>query len=277
MIAQGRPAPGAIGRDALVLGQPAGVEDLLERPPLRLDIGRVHGPVGLIHVHPVAHAGGQVRERVDVAHDRFAALGVERLDAIGLDLGLAVDAEFLLDGQLDRQAVAVPASLARDVAALHGLEPREHVLEHARLDVVRARHAVRGRRTLIEGPVLAAGGLLEGLVERLLLVPERQDVVFHLRQVHLRGDAAIAARGRVGAGFGGGHAYPRRAHVTALTRDERRRPRYHPHWPPPDIPGSLAHFVLAAAGSSEQGVRPSRSSGSSGVMAPSSPCDECEV
>ena len=51
---------------------------------------------------------------------------------------LAGEAELLLDRELDRQAVAVPAGLAGDVVALHGLEPREDVLEDAGLDVVGA-------------------------------------------------------------------------------------------------------------------------------------------
>jgi hypothetical protein len=66
--------------------------------------------------------------------------------------GLAGEAELLLDRELDRQAVAVPAGLALDVVALHRLVAREDVLEHARLDVVGAGHAVGGRRALVEGP-----------------------------------------------------------------------------------------------------------------------------
>ena len=49
-----------------------------------------------------------------------------------LDLLLVVDAELLLDGDLDRQAVAVPAALALDEVPAHRLEAREDVLEDAR-------------------------------------------------------------------------------------------------------------------------------------------------
>ena len=48
-------------------------------------------------------------------------------------------ADLLLDLELDRQAVAVPAALPRHEVAGHRLEPRVDVLERARLDVVHAR------------------------------------------------------------------------------------------------------------------------------------------
>ena len=52
---------------------------------------------------------------------------------------LVLDAELLLDRDLDRQAVAVPAALALDVVAAHRLVAREDVLEDAREHVVGAR------------------------------------------------------------------------------------------------------------------------------------------
>ncbi|MPM31283.1 hypothetical protein SDC9_77838 [bioreactor metagenome] len=126
-----------------------------------------------------------------MAGDRLAALRVERLDAVLLDLRLAVDAEFLLDGQLDGQAVAVPAGLALDVVALHGPEPREDVLEDARLDVMRAGHAVGGRRALEEGPALPAPGALLGAGEHVVRGPEVEDAVFGRGQVDLRRDRVV--------------------------------------------------------------------------------------
>src|SRR3712207_456164 len=139
-----RSSAGSTERPVVLDEQPL-VEDLLERPPDALDVVRVHRPVGGGHVDPVAHPAGEVAERVDVPHDRLAAAGVELGDAVALDVGLAGEAELLLDGDLDRQAVAVPAGAAGHVPALHRLEAREDVLERARLDVVGARAAVGGR------------------------------------------------------------------------------------------------------------------------------------
>ena len=96
----------------MVLDEQPALVDLLERPPHALDVLGVHRPVGLVGVDPVAHALGHLLELVDVAEDRLAALGVELGDAVVLDVLLAGEAELLLDGELDGQAVTVPASLA---------------------------------------------------------------------------------------------------------------------------------------------------------------------
>src|SRR6185503_10285521 len=105
------------------------------------------------------------------------------------------EAQLLLDGELDRQAVAVPAALPLDEVALHGLEAWEHVLEDASLDVVGAGAAVGGRRALVEGPARLAGGPVEGLLEGLLVTPEREHLVFEGGEVHLGRDGAVVAHG----------------------------------------------------------------------------------
>ncbi len=178
----------------MVLHEQAALEHLLERPPDALDVGRVHGAVGLGHVDPVAHPHRHRGELVDVALDRLAALLVERRDAVGLDVALAREAELLLHRDLDGQAVAVPAGLADHVPALHRLEAGEDVLEDPGLDVVHTGLAVGGRRALVERPRLALLGLRERLRERVLAVPELEDLPLHRRQVDLRGDRGVAAR-----------------------------------------------------------------------------------
>ena len=194
----------------MVLDQQALVEDLLERPPDGLDVRRVHRPVGLVEVDPVPHAGGQLGEGVGVAGHRLAALGVELGDAVRLDVLLAGEAQLLLDGELDREAVAVPAGLAGDVVALHRPVAREDVLEDAGLDVVGAGHAVGGRRALVEDPLGAALGLLQAALEDLVVLPEGEDLVFEGGEVHLCGDGVVGGhRGRLppadaGTGSSGG-------------------------------------------------------------------------
>ena len=119
--------------------------------------------------------------------DRLAAALVERGDAVRLDVLLARQAEFLLDRHLYRQAVAVPAGLAGHMEPLHGLEPREDVLEDPGLDVMHAGHAVGGGRALVEGPDLAGGRPVQGTVEDLAVPPALQDLVLHRGQVYRRG------------------------------------------------------------------------------------------
>ena len=124
------------------------VGDLAQRPPHGLDVGRVERPVGVVEVDPEADALGQRVPVLQEREDRLAALLVELGDAVGLDLRLGGDAELLLDRDLHRQPVRVPAALALDEVAAHGLEAGEDVLEHAR----RARGARPGRPFAVGGP-----------------------------------------------------------------------------------------------------------------------------
>ncbi len=233
VVGQAGAAARAVRRDPVVLDEQAAVEDLLERPPDGLDVVGVHGPVGGGHVHPVAHPLGHRLERVDVPLDGLAAAGVELGDAVRLDVALAGEAELLLDGQLHRQAVAVPAGLAGDVVALHGLEAREDVLEDAGLDVVGPGHAVGGRRALVEDPAGPAGGLLQRAGERVALAPQGEHLALQPRQVDLRGHGAVRAGG---AGLGGAaHAVGPLPWRRCVTEGRRApvvgpAPRYHPPW-----------------------------------------------
>ena len=80
---------------------------------------------------------------------------------------LAGEAELLLDFELDRQAVGVPAALARDIEPAHGLVAREDVLERARQHVMDAGPAVGRRRPLVEYVARARRGLLLRLAEHV--------------------------------------------------------------------------------------------------------------
>lgn len=191
VVGEAGAAARAPGGDPVVLHQQALGEDLLQRPPHALDVLRVHGAVGLVEIDPVAHARGEFGEGVGVTGHRLAALRVELRDAVRLDVLLAVEPEFLLDRQLDRQPVAVPAGLAGDVVAAHGAEAGEDVLEDPGLDVVGAGHAVRGRRALVEDPLGTPPGLLQGASEDLVLAPEVEHGVLQRGQVDLRGDLAV--------------------------------------------------------------------------------------
>ncbi len=119
----------------------------------RLDVGVVERPVGVVGVEPHADALGERLEVGDVALHRLAAQPVELADAEGLDLVLVVDAELLLDLDLDREAVAVPAALAGHVPPPHGVEPGVDVLEEPGPHVVDAGPAVGGGRALVEDPL----------------------------------------------------------------------------------------------------------------------------
>jgi hypothetical protein len=193
VVREARPVAGAVRRDPVVLDQQPLAVDLLQGPPDRLDVLGVHRAVGLPHVDPAAHPLGHLLPEVHVALHRLAAVLVELGNAEGLDVGLPGEAELLLDSELDRQAVAVPAALAVDLVALHRAEPGEDVLERARLDVVGARSAVGGRRALVEGPALLARVALDRLLEDPPLAPGGHHLALHGREVDLRGDRTVTS------------------------------------------------------------------------------------
>ncbi len=128
---EGRPAPRAVGNDLVAAIQQAPAEQLGEAPPDALDVAGVHRAVRAVGVDPEADPLGEALPLVEIGEHRLAAQGVEFGDAVGLDLGLARNAEPLLHLELDGQAVAVPAPAPIDETAPHGLEAGEDVLEDA--------------------------------------------------------------------------------------------------------------------------------------------------
>ena len=167
----------------------------LQRPPHRLDVGRVERAVGVLEVDPVADALGQRRPVLEELEDGLAALRVELGDAVALDVVLGGEAELLLDRDLDRQAVAVPAALALDVVAAHRLVAGEDVLEHAREHVVGAGAAVGGRRALVEDELLGALAAAHRLAEDVALAPALEHLLLERGEVGRLGQGAMRRHG----------------------------------------------------------------------------------
>ena len=80
----------------------------------------------------------------------------------------------------------IPASLAQDVLALHGLVARDQVLESAREHVMQTRATVRRRRPFKEDIALVLLAQLHGLLEGVVLLPELQDLFFEVWELYLR-------------------------------------------------------------------------------------------
>ncbi len=192
LVARERRAVARAVRDDLeALVEQVLVPQLLERPPDRLDVVRVERPVGIVEVDPVADPLGQPRPVLEELEHGRAALGVELRDPVFLDLVLGLDPELVLDGDLDRQAVAVPAALAVGVEALHRLVAREDVLEHARQHVVRAGPPVGRRRALVEDERRRALAAAQRLAVDVALTPALEDLLLELREVGVFGQRAV--------------------------------------------------------------------------------------
>ena len=188
MAADRGAAARAIRHDLVALVEQVLVPDLPQQPPDRLDVLVGERVVGVVQVDPEADALGEALPLLEVGGDALPAQLVELGDAVGLDLPFAVDAEAPLHLELHRQAVGVPAGLARHAVAAHRLVAREEVLEDARDDVVRARPAVGRGRPLVEdedGGVVTA---LEALLEDAVFLPELEDAGVERREVDARRD-----------------------------------------------------------------------------------------
>src|SRR5688572_8296086 len=140
-------------------------------PPDRLDVVVAVGDVRVVVVEPEGDPLGKLLPIALVLEDALATEGVELLDAVGLDVLFALEAELLLDLELDGETVGVPASLPGDLASLRHLEPADQVLDGAREDVMNPRPPIGGRGSLEEdeGRPLGGGGL--DLLEEPLLLP----------------------------------------------------------------------------------------------------------
>ena len=185
VAAERRAAARAIGHDLVALVDQPALPVLLQDPPQRFDVVVGEGDVRGRQVHPVAEPLGHLLPLLDVLEHTLPALLDEGRDAVLLDCLLAGETELLLNFELDRQTVCVPAALARDVEPAHGLVAREDVLERARQYVVDAGPAIGRRRTLVEHVARARRGLLLRLAEHVGRLPKAQDVLLHRGQVDL--------------------------------------------------------------------------------------------
>ena len=170
----------AVRGDAMALVELVVLEESLQRPPDRLDVVVVKRYVGVVEVDPEADPLGQAVPLLHVGENRFAAERVELGDAVLLDLLGRGDAELLLDLELHRQSVTVPAGLPRHPEALHGPVARVDVLEDAGEHVVRAGASVCGRRALVEAPDIGVGALLQRALEDVVFLPALGDALFHV-------------------------------------------------------------------------------------------------
>ena len=145
----------------------------------------------MLHIRPEAHLAGELLPDFLIAPHGLATLFDKGLHAVSLDFFLALDADFLLDLELDRKAVCIPARLSRDILSLHGAEARNHILDDASLDMTDVRSAVCGRRSVVEHIGLAALTLFDGLLKNAVLCPELFDFALARHKVHIRGDFSV--------------------------------------------------------------------------------------
>ena len=190
MAGDRRAAARAVGHHLEALVEELLVPDLPQQPPHRLDVVVGERVVGVVQVDPEADALGHPVPVLEIGEHALATQGVEPGDAVLLDLLLAVDPQTAFDFELDGQAVAVPAGLARHAVAAHRLEARKDVLEDAREHVVGARPAVGRRRTFVERIQRRVAAQLYAFGEDALAAPELEDPRVESGKIDLGRDLA---------------------------------------------------------------------------------------
>ncbi|CAB4751320.1 unannotated protein [freshwater metagenome] len=116
--------------------------------------------------------------------NRFAAFIVEVSYAKFLDIALAVKAQLFLNCNLNWKPMAIPPGLTRYKATLHSLKAREDIFKNSRLNVMRSRHSIGGRWTLVKAPRRSTRTCGNGLMENLVIAPELENFMFEGRQIH---------------------------------------------------------------------------------------------
>ena len=117
----------------------------------------------------------------------------ERLNSVGFDFLLAVDAQFLADFDFDWQSVGIPARLSLAAEPLHRFVARKDVFDAAGQAVAWVGHPVSRRRSFEEnkrGPVGSA--VQRGLVDAVI-VPELKNLFFKLGELGATGGGAKRA------------------------------------------------------------------------------------
>ena len=142
----------------------------------------------MFEVDPEPHLFGHLGPVVDVVENTLPAELVERLDAVSLDILLAVQLQLLLDLDLDRQAVRVPPTLALGLESAHGLVAGKEVLHRPGEDVMNAGTAVGRGGALVENKEGLPLPLPDASGEDVLFFPEAAHFLFHLREVGAGGD-----------------------------------------------------------------------------------------
>ena len=186
MGGQRRAAARAVRYDLVALVEQALVPDFLQCPPFGLDKIIFIGDIRMLHIRPETDDIGELLPHALVLPDRLTALADERLHAVFLNLLLAIESQSLLDLELNRQAMRIPAGLAQNILALHGLIARQQILDDTREHMADMRLAIRRRRTIVKRKGIISLTLINRLLRDIMFLPELLNFPFSPDKVKIR-------------------------------------------------------------------------------------------
>ena len=151
--------------------QESSVECALQNMPSCFDVVVVECDVGVFKIDRHTKTEAEVFPVAYILEYGFLTFLVELFDTVVLDLELVVEAEFLLDFELYRKTVCVPAGSRPALVTFHDLVLDHGILKSSCHRVMYARTAVSRRRTFYpyEGFVSFAGVI--ALFQEVVLLP----------------------------------------------------------------------------------------------------------
>ncbi len=167
----------------VALVQEALLPDFVQCPPYGLDVVVFVGDIWVLHVSPEANYIGEFLPHALVLPYGLTALLDKWLNAVFLDLLFAVQTKELLYLQLYWQAVGIPASLAENLLALHGLIAWQHILDNAGQHVADMWLAVGCWWAIIECEGVTAFAAADAFVGDVVFFPEFQNFGFSVYEV----------------------------------------------------------------------------------------------
>ena len=181
----------AIRYNLVALVQQALLPDFVQCPPYRLNIIIFVGNIWMLHICPEAYYIGEFLPHALVLPNRLTALLNKWLNAVLLNLLLAIQAQQLLNLQLNRQTVGIPTSLAENLLPLHRLVTRQHILDNTSQHMTDMRLAVGSRRAIIKGKGITALTVGDTLVSNIIFLPKLQNFGFSIHEVQIRIDFVV--------------------------------------------------------------------------------------
>ncbi len=140
----------------------------------------------MFHISPEANDIGEFFPHAFVLPDRFTTFLNKRLDAVSFNLFLAVDTNLLLDFELDRQTVCIPASLAKDPLALHRSKAWQHILDDTRQDMADMRLAISCWWAIVKRERITAFTLINCFLRDIVCFPEFADFLLAFHEIQVR-------------------------------------------------------------------------------------------
>ena len=157
-----------------------------QRPPLRLHIVVMVSNIRMLHVCPKANCTGKILPHALVLPDAFFAFSNKRLQAIGFNLILSVDAKQLFYFDFHRKPMSIPARLTWHHISFHRTVSRNHILDNASQHMPDMRLAVCRWRTVIKCICLSLLSGFHALLENAFFLPKQFHGFFSVHKVHVR-------------------------------------------------------------------------------------------